>query len=167
MTRKTSLGGLMAAVFVAGALGWTAPAIAQAAAPSQRQLNLAALRADRKALVANNMSLTPDEAKSFWPLFDQYEAAMDKIEKRHADEVKEYAANFNNLTDDQAAKKLDETVAIQQARVDTQKEFIPKFRAVLPGIKVTRFFQIDNKVHAMVQCDLAQMIPLAAPASGH
>ena len=53
------------------------------------------------------------------------------------------------------------SVAIQEAILDTQKEYIPKFRAVVSEIKTTRFFQIDNKLRALVQCDLAQSIPLA------
>jgi hypothetical protein len=54
-------------------------------------------------------------------------------------------------------------LAIQQARLQTQQEFVPKFRAVLPGVLVTRFFQIDSKMRAMVQCNIAQMVPLAQP----
>jgi hypothetical protein len=56
---------------------------------------------------------------------------------------------------------------VGQARADVQKEFIPKFRAALPGITVTRFFQVDNKLHALVQCQIAQLVPLASkPDSG-
>ena len=59
-------------------------------------------------------------------------------------------------------KKLDEVIAIQQSRLDVQKEYIPKFRAVISQVKVTRFYQIDNKIQALIQCDIAQLVPLAA-----
>ena len=42
-----------------------------------------------------------------------------------------------------------------------QKEFIPQFRAVISQVKVTRFYQIDNKIQALIQCDIAQLVPLA------
>ena len=154
------LGACGAVVVVICLLG--AIAAAQEGAPTQKQLDIAALRAQRKAVVGANMKLTPGQAKAFWPLYKQYEDAMDQVDKRHAREIKEYAKNYQNLTDDQANRKLDEVMEIAQARVDVQKQYIPRFRAALPGITVTRFFQVDNKLHALVQCQIAQLVPLAS-----
>jgi hypothetical protein len=153
--------GLMAAALVIVALGLVTPVMAQSGTPSQKQLDFAALKANRKALIGQAMALTPQEAQGFWPLYDQYEGKMDALEMRHADEVRAFAKAYQNLTDADAKAKLDEVIAITQARLDTQKEFIPKFRDVISQIKTTRFFQIDNKLHALVQCDIAQMVPLA------
>ena len=46
---------------------------APSAATSQKQLDIAAARAARKAVVGQNMSLTDEESKTFWPLYDEYE----------------------------------------------------------------------------------------------
>jgi poly-D-alanine transfer protein DltD len=145
------------------ALAIVLPAAAQTAAKSQKEIDIAAARAQRKAIVAANMQLTDQEAKGFWPLYQAYEAKMDKLDDRHAAEIKEYAKHYETLTDSDAKKKLDEVMAIKQARLNVQKQYIPKFTAVLSPIKVTRFFQIDNKLRAMVQCDIAQIVPLARP----
>ena len=69
------------------------------------------------------------------------------------------------MTDEDATKKLDEVIAIKQMRLDVQKEFVPKFRAAISSINTTRFFQIDNKLAAMIQCDIAQIVPLARPGA--
>lgn len=132
---------------------------------SQQHLDIAAARAQRKAVVGENMYLTDAQAKVFWPLYDAYERRMDKIEDRHIREIKNYVASYKTLTDASANHKLDEVLAIQQARLQTQHDYVPKFRAVLPGVAVTRFFQIDNKMRALVQCNIAQMVPLAQPPS--
>jgi len=161
--RKKVIGWVTASLVVAG-FGLVTPAMAQSGAPSQRQLDFEAAKANRKALVGQAMALTPQESQGFWALYDQYEGKMDALEMRHADEVRAFAKVFQNLTDADAKAKLDEVMAIAQARLDTQKEFIPKFRGVISQIKTTRFFQIDNKLHAMVQCDIAQMVPLAGDA---
>jgi Spy/CpxP family protein refolding chaperone len=162
MNLKKIACGPMAALAVICVLAMAPSAHAQNAPATQKQLDLAAARAERKAMVGENMNLTPAEAKTFWPLYDAYEGKMDKIEDRHIKEVKDYAKSYKNLTDAAAAKKLDEVMQIAQARLDVQKEFIPQFRGILPGIKVTRFFQIDNKLRALVQCGIAQMVPLAS-----
>lgn len=134
--------------------------------PSQRQLNIAAMRAERKAAVGANMPMTKDEAKVFWPLYDKYEGEMDQIEQRHIKEVREFVASYDTLTNADATKKLDEVISIQEARLKVQRAYIPKFRAALSSIQTTRFFQIDNKLRALVQCQVAQLVPLAkAPQS--
>jgi hypothetical protein len=146
-----------------------APEASAAAAPapqSEKQIDLAAARAERKAIVNDNMNFTSDEAKAFWPIYETYEAAMDKIEDRHIREIKDFAKHYDSLTDSDAKHKLDEVMLIAQARLNVQKSYIPKFRAAIPEVKVTRFFQIDNKLRAMVQCQIAQMVPLAKESGG-
>jgi len=128
---------------------------------TQMKLDLEAARANKKALVSQNMNLTDAQAKAFWPLYDAYEAKTEKLEDRHAAEVNSFIKSFQNMTDAQANKKLDEVIEIRQARLNIQKEFIPQFRAVISGVQTTRFFQIDNKLQALTQCALAQALPLA------
>src|SRR5208283_2736060 len=121
MSLKTILATFTIPSLLVCTLGLSGPASAQNPPTSQKQLDIAAARAQRKATVGANM----------------------------------------NLTDADAKKKLDEVIAIQQARLDVQKEFIAQFRAVVSQVKVTRFYQIDNKIQALIQCDLAQLVPLA------
>lgn len=170
MSLKRYLTASAAAVIVC-AISCSAPVFAQdqsggaSAAPSQKQLDIAAARAARKAVVGQNMTLTDDESKAFWPLYDEYEGKMDRIEDRHVREIKDFAKNYQTLTNADAHKKLDEVMAIAQARLNVQVAYVPKFRTVLPEIKVTRFFQIDNKLRALVQCQIAQIVPLAGDAA--
>jgi hypothetical protein len=136
----------------------TTRAIAQDATPSQKQPNLTAERLQGKATLEKLMKLSPDDAKKFWPLYDQYEADMEKIDDRHMHELENFG--YANLNEQDAGSKLDEVIAIQQARLDTEKLYIPKFRAVLTQVQTTRFFQIDSKLRALLQCDIARMVPL-------
>ncbi len=156
MTLKKIVGGFAVALVAVGLAGFASAAHAQ----SQKQLDIAAARAQQKAVVGANMNLSPSEQAAFWPLYDKYEAAMNKVEDRHFNEIKDFAKNYNTMTDAAAKAKLDEVMEISQARVDVQKEYVPQFRAVISQIKTTRFFQIDNKLHALVQCQLAQFVPL-------
>ncbi|MGA7872731.1 MAG: hypothetical protein WCA22_17720 [Candidatus Binatus sp.] len=158
MSLKTIIASFTVASLLVCTLGFKAPAYSQT---SQKQLDIAAARAQRKATVGANMNLTADEAARFWPVYDAYEARMDSIEDRHVRELKEFAAKYKNFTDADAKKKLDEVMAIQQARLDVQREFVPKFLAAVSQVKVTRFYQIDNKIQALIQCDIAQLVPLA------
>ena len=52
------------------------------------------IKADKKLLVATNMELTESEAKNFWPIYDQYQKDLQKINQRIANVLESYADDF-------------------------------------------------------------------------
>src|SRR5258708_30024239 len=61
------------------------------------------IRADKKQLIAANMTLTETEATKFWPVYDQYVIEMTKHNDEFYSLIKDYAANQKTMTDAQAA----------------------------------------------------------------
>ncbi len=120
------------------------------------------IKADKKLLVAANMELTESEAKGFWPIYDEYQKELQKINQRMGKVLESYADDNRkkSLTDDKAKKLIDEAVAIEQAEANIKSTFAPKLSKVLPVKKVARYLQIENKIRAVVRYDLAQGVPL-------
>ena len=120
------------------------------------------LKADKKLLVASNMELTESEAKGFWPIYDQYQKELQKINQRMAKVLESYADDNRrkSLTDDKAKKLIDEAVSVEQAEANIKSTFAPKLSKVLPVKKVARYLQIENKIRAVVRYDIAQGVPL-------
>lgn len=118
------------------------------------------LRADKKQLIALNLSLTETEATKFWPVYDQYAADM----TRHYDEfyalIKDYAANQKTLTDPQAASMIKRWARIQTELSQTRQKYIPVVEKVIPGRKAALFFQIDRRLYALMDLQVASQIPL-------
>jgi hypothetical protein len=65
------------------------------------------------------------------------------------------------VSDETAKKQITEAIAIEDAEVKLKRSYVPKLEKVLPGIKVARYLQIENKIRAVVTHDLAAEIPLA------
>lgn len=120
------------------------------------------LKADKKLVVATNMELTEPEAKGFWPIYEQYQKDLQKINQRIAKLLESYADDFRkkSLTDDKAKKLIDEAVAIEQAEANLKSAYAPKLGKALPVKKVVRYLQIENKIRAVIKYDLAQGVPL-------
>ena len=57
------------------------------------------IRAHRKQITAANMVLTPDEATKFWPIYDQYIQETIKINDARWALMKDYAANYDKMSD--------------------------------------------------------------------
>jgi CHASE3 domain sensor protein len=120
------------------------------------------IKADKKLVVATNMELTESEAKGFWPIYEQYQKDLQKINQRIAKLLESYADDNRkkSLTDDKAKKLIDEAMAIEQAEVNLKSTYAPKLGKALPVIKVARYLQIENKIRTVVKYDLAQGVPL-------
>ena len=120
------------------------------------------IRADKKLVVATNMELTESEAKNFWPIYDQYQKDLQKINQRIATVLESYADDFRrkSLTDDKAKKLIDEALSIDREEANLKAAYAPKLSKALPMIKVVRYLQIENKIRAVVRYDIAAGVPL-------
>jgi hypothetical protein len=148
-------------VVVAIALAWPDGVDAQAVDQwTEIQQLQADLKADRQAVVATNLPLTEDEAPAFWPVYKEYRGEVEKLGNRLATLITAYAAAFKAVTDEKADAFFKELLSIERDRVTVREKYVPKVRAVLPAVKAARFFQIENKLDAIVNMALASEIPL-------
>jgi hypothetical protein len=122
------------------------------------------LRADKKLLVAANMQLTETEAKGFWPVYNRYQDELFLLRARTAKLIRDYADAYEKMSDAKAKKLLDESMSIEVLGPKLRQAYLPKFRKVLPEIKVVRYYQIENKINAALNYDLAADIPLMKAA---
>ncbi|MEE8261356.1 MAG: hypothetical protein V3R83_02655 [Gammaproteobacteria bacterium] len=136
--------------------------VAEPTQDQQMEMTRADIINQRKQIVAANMEITADQAQVFWPLYQQYTSAMQKVNDRELALIQGYANayNANTLTNAQAKSMFGEWMSIEEAALQLKKKFAPKFEEILPSKKVVRFFQIDNKLDAMINFELARVIPL-------
>ena len=120
------------------------------------------IKADKKLVVATNMELTESEAKGFWPIYEQYQKDLQKINQRIAKVLDSYADDNRkkSLTDEKAKTLINEATAIDQAEANLKSTYAPKLSKVLPVRKVARYLQIENKIRAVVKYDIASGVPL-------
>jgi len=128
------------------------------------QVVLEKLRADKKLLVAENMQLTEAEAKAFWPVYSRYQDELFLLRGRTAKLIKDYAEAYEQMSSDTAKKLLDEYMTIEALGLKLRQAYLPKFRGVLPEVKVVRYYQIENKIHAALAYEVGANIPLMKPA---
>jgi hypothetical protein len=139
------------------------PAFAQSkSADTNMQILLDKVKADKKLVVATNMDLTDAEGKAFWPIYDAYQKDLQGLNDRLTKTIVAYADayNKNTLTDEQASRLANEALAIDQDEVTMRKTYAARLNGVLPGKKVARYLQIENKIRAVIRYQLADNIPL-------
>jgi hypothetical protein len=161
------------AVSVAGGVAAqqpAAPAQPGASAPQEADqedltsdlaLTRASIQLRRQAIVTAVMDLAPKEAEAFWPLYREYRMEMAKVGDRVSKLLVQYSEQYDTLTDDQAAAIMKEWLGVEKAKNNVKSKYVSRFQKILPARKVMRFFQADNKLDAMLNAQLASIVPLA------
>jgi len=119
------------------------------------------LKAQKRAFVGVNMQLTDAEDAKFWPVYDSYQKDLGKINEKIAAMIVDYAKNYETLTDGKANQLLRTNLALDRDLLKLRESYLAKFSAVLPQKKVARYYQLENKIQAVIRFDLADQIPLA------
>lgn len=118
------------------------------------------LRSGKKQFIALNMTLTDTEATKFWPIYDKYTAEQAKLYDTRIALIKEYAANYEKLTNAAAASLNQRSIAVDQSLTALRLKYVPLVGAVLPGKKSALFFQLDKRIALLIDLQLASEIPL-------
>jgi hypothetical protein len=120
----------------------------------------AVIAAGRAEIVLVTLGLTEEEGKLFSPVYLDYRVDMDKEAARLADLILDYSDNFGNLSDEKALEMLDEYLNIEKKRIAVKKKYVKRFKKVLTPKKLVQFYQIGNKMDAIIMLELAAEVPL-------
>ena len=118
------------------------------------------IKSDKKLLVATNMQLTESEATAFWPIYESYQAELGKLRDREIKLIEKFAASYETMSDDVAKKLLDDSLSIDSDHQKLRQSYLAKFRGVLPDTKVARYYQLESKIDAVLEYEMAKRIPL-------
>ena len=150
------------AILLAGLAGFAVPGWTQDKPANNMEIVHQKLKADKKLIVAKYMELTESEAKRFWPVYEEYQKGLQKINERLLNLLQGYAADYRNksLTDEKAKQLLDEWIALDQDEAKYRKSYVPKVLKALPAKKAARYLQIENEYRVLIKYDLAATVPL-------
>jgi len=124
------------------------------------ELTRTIIQAERQIILVANMGLTDEEGQRFWPLYRQYRSDLAKNGDRTVALITTFADNYENLSEGTAEWMVNEFLAIEKVEAEVKSRWIPRFREVLSEKKVLLFLQLENKMDAVINYDLAESIPV-------
>ena len=127
---------------------------------TDEQILLKQVMTDKRDIYAKNLGLTDSESRAFWPVYDEYEGKVKKVNDRFLALLNDYVAKYAALADADAAAMLKEKMAIEKERAALKQTYTKKVAKVLPPKKALRYSQIETRVDMMIQRDVYSLIPL-------
>lgn len=120
------------------------------------------LQAGRADIIREELRLSDEESADFWPVYDKYHADMMAVRDRQAKMIAEFLRRYRegDLSNEYADNLVEENFDIKGDLLKVQEKFLRQFRRVLPALKVARFYQLENKMDAEIDAQLALFIPL-------
>ena len=119
------------------------------------------LRAEVKDIIKKGMeTFTDEEAKRFWPIFDAYMAERGKFLDSRVALLKEYADNFDSMTDEKAQRLLNRRFEQLKLRNKLDEKYRPQFATSLSPRRLVRFYQIQQEIEVLMELRAVSEIPL-------
>ena len=118
------------------------------------------LNTEKKAVVAETMTLSEADTGPFWALYNEYNAELYKVHTERVNIIKDFADSYESMTDEKADALVNRSLAYKTQVLKLNKTYYKKFKKILPATKAALYFQIESKIDDLVNAELATEIPL-------
>ena len=118
------------------------------------------IKLEKKSVVAAAMNLNDLQSEKFWPVYREFEVEWDKTANVRIEIIKEYAANFDTLTDEVADDLLNKSYDLQEDKLDIEKKYYEKVKDQLGAKQAGKFMQIINRLNMLIDIQVAAELPL-------
>ena len=146
-------------LIVVTAIVWSLSMNAQTA-NDYLELTREVLKVEKKAAVAEAMQLSESESQPFWNLYNEYQSALYLIQNKRIAIIKDYSDNFTSLSDEKADELWIGSLKYEQELLKLKKRYYAKFKKVVSPGKAARLMQLENKIEALIDVQLALELPL-------
>lgn len=99
------------------------------------------------AYLSDKLNLTSAEAEKFWPIYNQYKADQDALRKQRQNDIQavKKADGIDNMSDADVQKLISDETDFETHELDLRKQYVEKFRQVIPVRKVAKFFIAEDE----------------------
>ena len=135
-------------------------AIALYAQDSYMEIVRSTIKNEKKVLIAEVMQFTDEESLAFWPVYNEFDEKLYKINTDYYNIIKDFADNFENMSAEKATDIINKASKYDLAREKLKSKYSKKIMKVISPQKTLRFMQASNKIQIMIDAQLAAEIPL-------
>lgn len=125
------------------------------------------IEAEREQAIRDNLSLSDEQARVFWPLYQQYRVAIGRVGDREIRILTDYVELYRSgdISDDEAKILLEAALETDDEDLRVRHEYMAKLLKVLPAKTVARFYQLENRLDVLAQMAIMKEIPLMEASS--
>src|SRR5271170_8485792 len=133
----------------------------------QEYINL--LRSDvrhqKAEIMGTMMQLTASDAAKFWPIYNEYDAELTKLNDLRAANIQEYARTYTQMTDEKADELIQKVLAYDKQRCELLTKYYGRVKPQLGAITAARFVQVERQLLLTIDLQIASSLPIVGEGS--
>lgn len=94
--------------------------------------------------LTRRLSLSPEEAKVFWPVYNQYSDELRDLRESHRSRMRS-AKDDGDVSNEEWEKLADAEIQFRQQELDIMKKFHVQFKKILPARKVAALYRSEEE----------------------
>ena len=106
------------------------------------------------------MQLTPEESKNFWPIYDEFLAALNKLNDSRIQNLRTFATNYSQMTDEKTDHLMKEELNLRKQRDELMTRFYERVNQSLGAETAARFLLIESQIELIADLQLESMLPI-------
>jgi hypothetical protein len=118
------------------------------------------INSERRTIVAEALTIPLDQETEFWKMYSAMEQELDILTDKRAKNIKRFADNYENITDDVADDLAKTYFAIISARTKINKAYYKKASKLLSKKEAARFAQLLGQIQLLIDIQIAAEVPL-------
>jgi hypothetical protein len=118
------------------------------------------VRFETVAIITEVMQFTEEEDAKFWPIYREYEAALAKVNDDRLALIKDYAAAYENITDEVADRLARGALDLEARRHAVKVQYYDRFKSALSPKTAAKFLQVENQILLIIDLQIAASLPI-------
>jgi len=124
------------------------------------------IRTQKQALLTEVMQFSDEQAAVFWPIYREYDLERSKIGDQRLALIKDFAANYETMTDEKAKEIADRSFKLEEDRVKLRRKYFDTVQEALDPIFAAKFVHVERAIDALIDVQLASELPLMKRGGG-
>jgi hypothetical protein len=150
-----------------------APTGSKAPSPNSDSQNIQAyielLRADvrqqKTEMVGAVMELSAADAAKFWPIYEEYDTELTKLNDLRVANIKDYVSSYDQMTDAKADELIQKALSYRKQRSELLAKYYERVKQALGGIEAARFVQVEDQLLLIIDLQIDSALPIVEQGS--
>ncbi|MCI0443221.1 hypothetical protein L0152_08390 [bacterium] len=124
------------------------------------QLERSNVRSQKRVIIRKSISLNTEQSKNFWPIYDNYEARVVKLNDQRLSLIMDYVNRREDLSAEKATELINSAMQLQQQKQELKRAYVTDLGKVLTAKQALRLLLLENQFDVEIEAQIAAQIPL-------
>ena len=118
------------------------------------------IQSKKTTIVAENLTLSDDQASKFWPLQRSFESDLAKLGDQRLEVIRDFAKSWDNLSDETATNLWRRLEDYHKKRLELRAKYFDRISKGVSPVIAAKYFQIETQLEDILDLEIASEVPL-------